>query len=84
MDDQGTTLYTTGEIEAATGIKAATLRGRAKLYGIATPRSRGMKGWTYEEVILLQKKPKRPVSVSRSRVVQLKKRLMNDGYKVAP
>ena len=76
--------YTMAEIAEAIGIKKATLRHRCNLLGIPSPRRRGIKGYYYEEVIAMQKTPKRPVSVSKARVTQLKKRLMNDGYKVAP
>lgn len=75
--------YTIGDIEAATGIKRATVRSRARLYGIASPRSRGLKGYTYEEVLEIQKSPKRPQALNRKRVEDLMQRLMNDGYKVA-
>lgn len=75
--------YTIGDIEAATGIKRATVRSRARLYGIASPRSRGLKGYIYDEVIEIQKSPKRPQACDRKRVKELMQRLMNDGYKVA-
>ena len=76
--------WTMAEIAEATGIKKATLRHRCTLLGIPSPKRRGIKGYYYEEIIAMQKTPKRPVSVSRSKVTQLKKRLVNDGYKVAP
>ena len=80
MNDE--TYYTLSEIEAATGIKRATIRGRAMIYGIPSPRSRGRKGYTYEEVKIIQTRPKRPTAMDSRRVNDLKKRLLNDGFKV--
>ena len=75
--------YTMSEIAEATGIKKATLRHRCALLGIPSPKSRGIKGYYYEEIIAMQKTPKRPAAVNKARVAQLKKRLINDGYEVS-
>lgn len=77
--------YTISEIAAATGIKQGTLRARRTLYGIPSPRSRGVPGHTYEEVLQLQRKPpKSPMrGINEHKVDRLKLRLMNDGYQVA-
>lgn len=77
--------FTLREIEAATGIKKSTLRSRAKVAGIQSPRIRGVPGYTYDEVIIMQRR--RPMANDKlydeRRVKDLKQMLLNDGYGVA-
>ena len=77
--------FTMREIEAATGIKRSTLRARANAAGIKSPRIRNVSGYTYDEVIIMQRR--RPtVNEQRfdiHRVNDLKRMLMDDGYEVA-
>lgn len=77
--------FTMREIEAATGIKRSTLRARANAAGIKSPRIRNVSGYTYDEVIIMQRR--RPMANDKlydeRRVKDLKQMLLNDGYGVA-
>ena len=77
--------FTMREIEAATGIKRSTLRARANAAGIKSPRIRNVSGYTYDEVIIMQRR-RQTVNEQRfdiHRVNDLKRMLMDDGYEVA-
>ena len=77
--------FTMREIEAATGIKRSTLRARANAEGIKSPRIRNVSGYTYDEVIIMQRRPStaNEQRFDMNRVNDLKRMLMTDGYKVA-
>ena len=58
-------------------------KARVKYHQIAHTVINSNRRYTYEEVLEIQKSPKRPQALNRKRVEDLMQRLMNDGYKVA-
>ena len=72
-------LYRMAEICEATGVKASTLRSRAKTLGIRANKG----GFTYEEVLRMIQTPKRLYGGKKrpEAVEQLLRQLGKDGYR---
>lgn len=75
MDPRTEALYTMKEIEAATGIKAATLHSRRKRIGISSDRG----GYTLSEVKQIIKRPPLHRGFNQRKADALRQMLKNDG-----
>lgn len=75
MEDKRT-LYSTREIGEATGLTAATIRGRAQKLGLDTRKG----GFTYEEVLKIRQRQPRQKRPDPRKIAELKRKLLNDGY----